>query len=187
MSRRETKVLWLVAGVTLVWAVVMLVLSSDGMTLVEHVGYVTTAIAFAVLTVATGVFVIGFRRHRPHRRLPMVLLTVQVVCLVAAFAGVSLRLAFDVRLMGSRHALESTARQVLAGKAVDTPRWIGWFKVSEVYAKDGDVRFVVGDSGASGATGVIYSPLDDPTYVSMDSDYWHVQGPWWGWQRGFRK
>jgi hypothetical protein len=107
------------------------------------------------------------------------------VIVVAAAVAVATDAAMRARFELSRSAMDSAARDVLAGRR--DPRTIdriGLWELDRAERVQGNFRFLVAESGFLDPVGFAYSTHGRPPYVSEDS-YWHLSGPWWVWEESW--
>jgi hypothetical protein len=176
----------LVAGTTLVWAVLALILNSAGDAgFLGVVVYYLGGVAFVCVSAA---WLIGtLVRHRGEgggfRKSTYAPVAVEFLILAVVIVGVSFDGAFRLRFALSRPALESTARQIASGARPASPGWVGLFHASEVERRGSMVRFIVGDLTLDDF-GLVYSPGGEP--VDLDEDtYYRIDSVWWSWRRSW--
>ena len=174
-------------AVEAVWAVwVVLQASEGGLSMIGYLAYIYGGALFGlVLTVwlVSGIAAVRMRRERlaSVMRRPAVL--IQTALLVVVFVAVSLDVGFRVRMALSKSALRAVASGTAEGYRSESARQIGLFRVREVDAVGGAVRFITAECGLDDC-GVAYSPSGRPPRVGEDS-YSDLGGGGWRWERSW--
>jgi hypothetical protein len=179
-TRWAARLPWLLLLLALVWGGAAAALRSDGENLLELCLFCYGALGLGSVILALGVQ--ALRRREPRAELPP--LGLGVLVLAAAVVERHLDLVTTARFELSRDALEAAAAEVRAGRELQTPARVGWYRIRYADEVDGAVRFVVGTENAMDGLGFVHSPGGEPRCVGEDR-YWRLDGPWWLWARGW--
>ncbi|MFF0306007.1 hypothetical protein ACFYSC_01200 [Streptosporangium sp. NPDC004379] len=119
----------------------------------------------------------GLLRHRARwAALPV------MGAVTAALIG--FHVPYDVRFALSEPGLERLAQEMTAGNGPAYHE--GWVGLYPVYARrvDGDVIFMVRNTGFLGTHGFAWSPPGGPPH-RHEGGYTHLRGPWYEWRADF--
>ncbi|MBI1852358.1 MAG: hypothetical protein HYR85_18615 [Planctomycetes bacterium] len=125
----------------------------------------------------------GTAADTPRSRRPLVRCLAFPIALTIGVFAKTTYFPFRIRFAASEAALERAVAGVAPGTSETYPddRQIGLFWVWNLESDDRCVRLVTGRAFL-GVCGLAYAPKGKPP-ESRDDDYWHVEGPWWGWYR----
>lgn len=103
------------------------------------------------------------------------------------FLGVAAALYVDgplwVRFSLSEAGLEQYAKEIAGGEGPSPEcRWAGLYRVCGGEAIPGGSRFRVKDWPLMESRGFVWSPETRPLTDTMDDEYRHLTGPWYGWK-----
>jgi hypothetical protein len=110
-------------------------------------------------------------------------LLTQAVVLSVVFFAVSFDIGFRARLAMSKPALRTVALRTGEGTRSDAAQWVGLFRVREIDAVGGAVRFITAACGLDDC-GVAYKQDGPPPRVGEDS-YRDMGAGWWHWHRSW--
>lgn len=182
-----TLVRWHFLGSLLWIACVVVLLSDTGIPLLLTMPFFYTL----PLVLFGAIFFVGSLIYQAVRRekrlqairylsLPLIVL---LLCAVVAWLDYT-HYGVVVRIKLAEQPLQSLVQSVQRGNAPKLPQQVGLFKVRRTEIRDGIVWIVTNETGFGNETGLVYSPYQEPPYISEDY-YGHLIGPWWIWLRSW--